>query len=236
MTRENDSTITFIEKVIDSRFNTMQNNLVNLIEERLNANCNETSYASTTKGTQNNRITTITNPNKPHAPNFRSIMMSTRNEELAEQRDKKARESNIIIHGKEEVKEQEDLVFSKDLIQSIGVDTPIKSVSRIGRQENSKKRPIKIVFNSSEDREKVMENLKNLKGKEQYKGISVTEDYTTSERQMIRDFTSLAKEKNASEPENSEFVWKVRGTPKNGLVLKRFMKVKNQNVTQPKLQ
>ena len=233
---EGDTIITYLEKAIDNRINSMQNNLVNLIEEKLNTNCTEKSYASTTKGITNNETTTITNPNKAVVPNFRSIMMSTRNEELAEQRDKKARESNIIIHGKEEIKEQDDSNFAQSLIQAIGVNTPIKLVSRIGRQDNSKKRPIKIVFNSSEDREKVMENLKNLKGKDQYKGISITEDYTISERQMIREFTSLAKEKNVNEPENSDFIWKVRGTPKNGLVLKRFMKVKNQNVGQSKPQ
>ena len=57
-----------------------------------------------------------------------------------------------------------------------------------------------------------------------YKGISVTEDYTISERQMIKNFTSKAKERNSAESDNTDYAWKVRGTPKNGLVLKRFKK------------
>ena len=69
-----------------------------------------------------------------------------------------------------------------------------------------------------------MSNLFNLKGKNMYKGISVTEDYTISERQMIKNFTSKAKERNSAESDDTDYVWKVRGTPKNGLVLKRFKK------------
>ena len=57
-----------------------------------------------------------------------------------------------------------------------------------------------------------------------YKGISVTEDYTISEIQKMKNFAFKAKEINSAESGNSDYVWKVRGTPKNGLVLKRFKK------------
>ena len=47
-----------------------------------------------------------------------------------------------------------------------------------------------------------MSNLRNLKGKMLYKGMSITNDYPMSERQMIKEFAIKADEKNASEEEN----------------------------------
>ena len=71
-----------------------------------------------------------------------------------------------------------------------------------------------------------MNNLKNLKGNDMYTGISITDDYTVSERMMIKEYANRAKEENKNETENSKYVWRVRGTPKNGLTIKKIMKVK----------
>ena len=58
-----------------------------------------------------------------------------------------------------------------------------------------------------------------------YIGISVREDYTYSERALIKNFIEQAKAKNLEEnAKNSNIVWRVRGTPKNGLSLKWFTK------------
>ena len=59
-----------------------------------------------------------------------------------------------------------------------------------------------------------MENLKQLKGQEKYQGISVTDDHTIKNRKLIKDWIDKAKEANASEPADSPYQWKVRGTPK----------------------
>ena len=72
-----------------------------------------------------------------------------------------------------------------------------------------------------------MDNLKNLRGKTDFAGISITDDYTLSERKMIRDFARKAKEANALAPD-CDFTWRVRGSPKNGIGLKQVMKVKRQ--------
>ena len=69
-----------------------------------------------------------------------------------------------------------------------------------------------------------MNNLTNLKGSEAYKRISVTEDYTLSERKMIQEMRDQVKLKNQNEPETSEFIYRLRGTPKNGLQIRRFKK------------
>ena len=69
-----------------------------------------------------------------------------------------------------------------------------------------------------------MMKLRNLKDKAEYKGVSITEDYTVTERKLIQDWRNKAKTKNAEEGPDSNYVWRVRGTPKNGLELKRFPK------------
>ena len=72
---------------------------------------------------------------------------------------------------------------------------------------------MKLKFKSEDDKDIVMTRLKK---------ISVTDDYTVEERQEIRKMVEKAKEKNRND--TKEIVWKVRGTPKNGLELKWFPK------------
>ena len=79
-------------------------------------------------------------------------------------------------------------------------------------------------MNTEEERNKILSNLGNLKDIPEYKTISVTEDYTITGRRMIKDWSDKAKEKNKNESPDSKFVWRVRGNPKNGLRLKRFLK------------
>ena len=79
-----------------------------------------------------------------------------------------------------------------------------------------KKRPIKVVFNNEDEKDKIMANLSSLKGQEEFKGISITYDYTIRERQIIREKANEAKANNDNEPLNSKYIWRVRGTPKNG--------------------
>ena len=83
------------------------------------------------------------------------------------------------------------------------------------------------MLKSEEDKKKVFDNLKNLKDRTPYKGISVTYDYTQRERSMIKEFHNKAKERNNEE--DTIFVWKVRGTPNRGLFLKRFMRADQEN-------
>ena len=68
-----------------------------------------------------------------------------------------------------------------------------------------------------------MKNLTKLKGKENYQRISVTEDYTLAERQIIKTWALKAKERNQNEPCDSTYIWHVRGSPKSGSMhLKKF--------------
>ena len=79
---------------------------------------------------------------------------------------------------------------------------------------------VKITMKSKDDKEAIMSRLGRLKNTEDDFGkISITEDYTQSERELIKSWSSKAKEKSAGD---KDFIYKVRGDPKNGLKLVRF--------------
>ena len=102
------------------------------------------------------------------------------------------------------------------------------SVSRIGKR-GSKSRPIKLVMASINDKVELMKNLYKLKNAHvEFKTISITDDYTLEERQSIKDMVQKAKTKTENEGAG-QYVWRVRGTPKNGLELRRF-NVPNQTL------
>lgn len=65
-------------------------------------------------------------------------------------------------------------------------------------------------------------NLKNAENK--YKNLSITEDYTMEEQEEIKKWVEKAKERNQEEEKTSQYVWRVRGSPKNGLRLTKLLK------------
>ena len=157
--------------------------------------------------------------------------LAAKNEKLTEEADQKRCAANLIIHGKdEEVGPNDDKKFINDLITDLQIGViNIKHTGRIGNKEG-RARPIKLVFNNEDERQKVYSNLKNLKGNASYKGISIKEDYTFNERLLIKEFADQARENNTKEDSNSNNIWRVRGSPKNGLTLKRLTK-KTQDTT-----
>ena len=163
------------------------------------------------------------------------MMMETKNEELAEEADRQRREKNIIIHGAEkkfwgETGENEDKSFVKNLMTNLQIGAiSADQVERLGpdTKESNKTRPLKVVFKTKDDQQKVLSNLRNLKGNNEYTRISIKEDYTYNERQFIRGYVEKAKAMNAlEETKMSDTVWRVRGSPKNGLKIMRFTKRK----------
>ena len=131
------------------------------------------------------------------------------------------RSQNIIIHGAEEIGENNDEIvendkqYIKDILEHLTVNANAASVTRIGKPNDKKKRVLKIVMKSDKVKEKIMENLWRLKGTEREFGkISVTHDYTSSDREKIKEFANKARQKSMEDPTR---VYKVRGDPKNGL-------------------
>ena len=205
------------------------------LEEKLNlAVETKMSYADAagSSASQTNIAKTIVENSDPpkQVSDLKKIIREARNEELDEERERKVRACNLIIHG---VPEQEtnrkplnafDTDFVVNFIIAIGSSATFKSVTRLGKKEEGKTRPLKIVLDNEMWKNEILGNLPSLKGVDIYKRISVTEDYTISEREQIRSYVLKAKELNQREASGSLFEWKVRGTPKNGLQVKKFRK------------
>ena len=117
------------------------------------------------------------------------------------------------------------------------IDDKTKNVIRIGKLQEEKNRPIKITLRNLEDKEKINTNLKNLKSIEKYKRISITNDYTLTQRKIINEW--IQKEK---EPTDSKVAWRVRGSPEKRIYLKKFVLIMdmttktNQRVTENKVE
>ena len=151
-------------------------------------------------------------------------MEETKNAELAEEKEKKLRSKNLIIHGVEvsSTGNKDDAIKSDDIyinnsIAALKLTSTVKSASKIDLPAQDKNPPIKVVMNAmntKEERNMILSNLKNLKGIPEYKAISVTENYTITERQMMKDWSDKPKGKNKNESLGSKFVWRVRGSPK----------------------
>ena len=80
-------------------------------------------------------------------------------------------------------------------------------------------------MNSEEDKMKVQHNLRNLKDNENFKRLSVTDDYTVAERQLLKEYSLKAKEMNEKESPYSKYVWRVRGTSKKWAVREEVSEV-----------
>ena len=225
-----------IEEKLSAGLNAIQSNMENFIKEKLT----ETSPPDVVMDDVSNKVNTtyadlLKNGNNITSNNFRGIMLEAKNEELAEQFEKRRREKNLIVHGKKEQSKEDDSEFYNQLVKDLQIGSiKIKQIQRIGTMMPNKNRPIKLEFNTEEDKVKVFNNLRNLKGKNDYIGISIKEDYTSNERKLIKQFSERAEIKNKEEEDKkSNIFWRVRGTPKNGLHLKWFTKAKQQTTIAP---
>ena len=213
-----------INETINCRFERLESTVNAFIEKQLTRD-----EKITKQGDEQKSFANVLKTNNAPEKSFRDILLAAKNEELVEEKEKTYRQNNIIIHGQieENKEEQTDKKYVDDMLKilSVGSVTP-KSITRIGQQKESRIRPIKVTFNTTSEKDKVMSNLRNLKDQTEYSKISITDDYTLNERKMIRDKVVEAKEENIKLGEDSEFINVVRGTPKNGLYLK---KVKRNN-------
>ena len=78
----------------------------------------------------------------PVNTNFRNIVVAAKNEELIEERDKKLRQNNIIIHGRpdNDKNEESDKQFLNEMIKDISIGAVnTKSISRVRKKDSGNK-------------------------------------------------------------------------------------------------
>ena len=157
----------------------------------------------------------------------RKIIENSKNDDKVEENEQERRSRNIIIHGAEEYGntpeeiKRLDTEYVIDILKHLGLSHKPESVTRLGNG-TSKKRPIKLIMKTKNDKANVMKNLSKLKGTiEEFGKISVTDDYTQTEREQLKKWNDDAKAKSQND---DQYVYKVRGDPKNGLRLVRLSK------------
>ena len=136
----------------------------------------------------------------------------------------KMRDQNIIIHGIYEG-DGDDRLYLTKLFDFLGMDhTGLLAAHRLGIKKSDRQRPLRVTMKTLEDKEELMSRLGLLWNAENdLKKMSVTDDYTIAEREEIRRWVTMAKEKTTNE--TSGYVWKARGTPKTGM---RLIRIKQQ--------
>ena len=217
-----------VTKIVDDKLNIIDTKFQNLINipDKISESC------KTFKNVLTENV-----PSTGNNSDFRQIMRETRNEELLQQKERAIRAHNLIIHGFSESTDRQketdvDNEIIKELFGVIEIESTHVSATRIGKPSDTKSRPLKVIMRNLNDKELVMNNLNKLKNAEdRFRKISITDDYTNEEREAIR--IKVTEAKNKTEVEGGEsFIWKVRGSPKNGLRLVRFTK-KNMTGANP---
>ena len=159
--------------------------------------------------------------------NLPTVLQASKNEDLVEAKEREKRSANLIVYGINETSQymdpkHHDEQFIASFLNNIGLALLPKQIIRLGAPAENKKRPVKLVMKNIGDKDQVKSRLGNLREAEEiYRRLSVRDDYTTNERDLVRDYVKQAKERN--DAENTD-AWKVRGTPKNGLRLVKITK------------
>ncbi|KAI4825819.1 hypothetical protein KUCAC02_021485 [Chaenocephalus aceratus] len=174
------------------------------------------SYADTVKTWA--EMTKVSETSAPS--NFKNIMKEARDEQLKETDDRESRENNLIIYQADESTEETPVEFFDSLCENIFEIGKLqtKQVIRLGTQATQgpkRNRPLKIVLNNRDDKEKIFKNVRKLKNCEnKYQRISISNDYNKEDRELIRNKVEEAKAKTAAE-ESKNSVFRVRGPPWN---------------------
>ena len=156
---------------------------------------------------------------------MKEVLQENKNEELLEEAEKEKRRNNFIIHGLAECGEdgKSDESIVEQFFNTIRITPRPAKFYRLGKadQNENKSRPLKIEMTSSDDKDTVMNHLNHLKGDDDLGKISVKDDLTRNERDQVKRFINNAKEQTQA---SEDFRFVVRGSPKNGLWLKKVPK------------
>ena len=233
--KTNDENLASLKTFLTAQVSKIENNLKEMVEAKLGENKKEITVLSENI----NKVSIPPTDVDPTTNTWSSVVIrkrpnvtTMRNAELVEKQEQEKRTNNFIIYGLSETQgdntslQENDKILMKTFLQTIEVGVTPKQVMRLGKKEGEKNRLLKVVMSNSDDKEKVMSNLNKLKNaNENLRCISVRDDYTQEERNLLKAMNDEAKKKN--EQDNVTH-WKVRGSPKNGLRVVKITARKQQ--------
>ena len=123
---------------------------------------------------------------------------------VSDQKRDESRQNNVIIYRAAESHESDmetriknDETLVKNLLTQLEVTASPTKIFRLGKftaGENSKPRPIKLVFKDSEEQSQVMSRAFKLnKASEELKSLSISYDMNNDEREICRNLVKQAK-------------------------------------------
>ena len=191
------------EKKIEEKMNNLTNNITEEVPNRINMTWTELPRAE-----------------PEDYEKIRNILQSEKEKEKNEKEDQEQRERNIIIYRVEESSDTDpenrknhDANFFEALCNNALKTGTVKTkqIIRLGKKNETNKRPMRITLEDKNDREKIMKNAKNLAEAEpMFKNISICNDYNKEEREKIRNSVEAARELSKNDP---HFTYKVVGPP-----------------------
>ena len=220
-----------LDKMLDKKLVSVEERMNSTVKQALDRNKKELDQKLDFMTNESKTYAQTLQVNAPgviQVHEMKKLLQESKNEELLEEKEKEKRNKNFVIHGLGEPLENDennDEALVQKFFDTVRITAKPMKYFRLGKPDASKnlqKRPLKIEMNSVEDKEMVMKHLNHLKDDETLGKISVKDDLTKAEREKVKTYVDSAIEKsNASE--THRFV--VRGSPKNGLWLKRVPKV-----------
>ena len=213
-----------LSEEIKSQFATLESKLMQRIEGSFYEN--KIRNEKPVKPKKTFADVTMVNKDQGALTGIKEVIRSEKIEDQLEEQRKRAKQSNIIIHGVPESEDEDhDTKFINKLLDDTGSTELEVYLGRIGQASKSKpcQRPMKVVFCNVEAKHNFMQNLTELKGIKRYAKISITDDLTRTERELIKLWKNKADRRNKSD-KNQDYVWRVRGSPREsrGLYLKKI--------------
>ena len=123
---------------------------------------------------------------------MKQLIRNEKIEEQMEERRKESKEANIIIHGVDENEDESEYV--NKLLQDVNMIAKTNYIARIGTK-SIRTRPIKVVFSSGHEKYKFTRKLTELRHYQKYSRISVTDDMTKMERELMKKWKKEADER-----------------------------------------
>ena len=169
-------------------------------------------------------------PTAEYTESMRKAVQEGVREENFQQRERKRRANNLVIHGMKENTNIKDELLIRKLMNAIGVTTSPRSFTRLGRKTAATtSRPLMIVMANTIEKRSFMKALPKLKNAVVYSHLRITDDLTINDRKTISLWLTEARKKNEKEPGNC--TWTLRGSPLTQLRLVKIERTKDVTTT-----
>ena len=197
-----------VQSFINERFNKIEESIDKLVTKKLTKNVQEVEQieAKINEALDNNKSYADSLKKDRIVDNITTVIKTTKNEDLIQERERERRSANLIIYGiseeidKDNNLQEHDKQFVSSFLETIGITLSPKQIIRLGKPNDDKRRPVKLVMNSSQDKDSIMSRLVNLNNADDiYRKLSVRDDYTIEEREQIKSWVRKAEEKNKEE-------------------------------------